>query len=102
MFVSQKESQYNQELQDILNKLTIASMDQRESEHEQRMKESLESLKRAFSGVHGRLIDLSEPIQNKYKIPMSIILGRNMDAIVVDRQKTAIECIQVIITLPIL
>jgi len=77
-------------------------MDQRESEHEQRIKESLECLKRAFSGVHGRLIDLFEPIQNKYKIPISIILGRNMDAIVVDQQKTAIECIQVTTMLLIL
>lgn len=72
-------------------------MDQRESEREQKMKECLESLKRVFSGVHGRLLDLFTPSQRKYAVPVSIILGRNMDAIIVDQQKTAIECIQVFI-----
>ena len=71
-------------------------MDQRESEREQKMKECLESLKRVFSGVHGRLLDLFTPSQRKYAVPVSIILGRNMDAIIVDQQKTAIECIQVL------
>jgi len=71
-------------------------MDQRESEREQKMKECIESLKRVFSGVHGRLLDLFTPSQRKYAIPVSIILGRNMDAIIVDHQKTAIECIQVL------
>nr|CAG8547000.1 14574_t:CDS:10 [Entrophospora candida] len=85
--ISQKESQYNQELQDILNKLTVASVDQRESEREQKMKESLESLKRVFSGVHGRLIDLFSPTQRKYIVPVSIILGRNMDAIIYMREQ---------------
>ena len=93
---SQQETKYNRELQETLNKLTVASVDQRESEREQKMKECLESLKRVFSGVHGRLLDLFTPSQRKYAVPVSIILGRNMDAIIVDQQKTAIECIQVL------
>ncbi|CAG8505933.1 15264_t:CDS:10 [Funneliformis mosseae] len=94
--INQLETQYNRELQETLNKLTVASVDQRESEREQKMKECLESLKRVFSGVHGRLLDLFTPSQRKYAVPVSIILGRNMDAIIVDQQKTAIECIQYI------
>ncbi|RIA97440.1 condensin complex subunit SMC1 [Glomus cerebriforme] len=94
--INQHETQYNRELQETLNKLTVASVDQRESEREQKMKECLESLKRVFSGVHGRLLDLFTPSQRKYAVPVSIILGRNMDAIIVDQQKTAIECIQYI------
>ncbi|CAI2190961.1 2319_t:CDS:10, partial [Funneliformis geosporum] len=94
--MNQQETQYNRELQETLNKLTVASVDQRESEREQKMKECLESLKRVFSGVHGRLLDLFTPSQRKYAVPVSIILGRNMDAIIVDQQKTAIECIQYI------
>ncbi|CAG8779525.1 4083_t:CDS:10, partial [Gigaspora margarita] len=92
--ISQQEIQLNRELQEILNQLTVASVDQRESEREQRMKECLESLKRVFSGVHGRLLDLFSPTQRKYAVPVSIILGRNLDAIIVDQQKIAIECIQ--------
>jgi structural maintenance of chromosome 1 len=45
-------------------------------------------------GVYGRLIDLCKPTQRKYETAISIILGRNLDSIVVDKEKTAIECIR--------
>ncbi|CAG8518942.1 15090_t:CDS:10 [Rhizophagus irregularis] len=84
------------ELEAAVAERNSINVDQRESEREQKMKECLESLKRVFSGVHGRLLDLFTPSQRKYAVPVSIILGRNMDAIIVDQQKTAIECIQYI------
>ena len=31
----------------------------------------------------------------KYETAVSVILGRNIDAVVVDEEKTAIECIEV-------
>jgi structural maintenance of chromosome 1 len=46
-------------------------------------------------GVRGRLIDLCEPTQRKYETAVSVILGRNIDALVVDLEKTAIDCIEV-------
>ncbi|CAG8540450.1 3651_t:CDS:10, partial [Acaulospora colombiana] len=92
--ISRQEIYLNRELQEVLNKITVANVDQNESEREQRMKECIESLKRVFSGVHGRLLDLFTPSQRKYAVPVSIILGRNLDAIIVEQQKTAIECIQ--------
>ncbi|RUS31129.1 LOW QUALITY PROTEIN: hypothetical protein BC938DRAFT_478410 [Jimgerdemannia flammicorona] len=58
------------------------------------MKENLDSLKRIFPGVHGRIIDLCTPTQRKYDSAIAIILGRNMDAVVVDKEQTAKECIQ--------
>ena len=48
----------------------------------------------SVSGVRGRIIDLCKPIQWKYET-VSVILGRNIDAIVVDEEKTAIDCIEV-------
>lgn len=44
--------------------------------------------------MYGRIIDLCKPINRKYETAISVILGRNMDAIVVSDQKTAIECIR--------
>lgn len=73
-----------------------ARVDQRESEREQKMKENLDSLKRIFPGVHGRISDLCKPTQRKYDAAVAVILGRNMDAVVVDKEQTAKECIQVI------
>ncbi|CAG8591189.1 9826_t:CDS:10 [Paraglomus occultum] len=92
--ITKRESELNTQLQVILNRLNDARVDQRESEREARMKESLNSLKRVFSGVYGRFIDLCQPTQRKYEVATSIILGRNMDAIIVATEKTAIECIQ--------
>jgi chromosome segregation ATPase len=46
-------------------------------------------------GVRGRLIDLCKPTQRKYETAISVILGRNIDAVVVDEERTAIDCIEV-------
>lgn len=48
-----------------------------------------------LKGVHGRLSELCRPTQRKYDVAVATTLGRNMDSIVVDDQKTAIECIHV-------
>jgi len=36
-----------------------------------------------------------EPQSRQYHVALSVVLGRNMDAIVVDNTKTAEECINV-------
>jgi structural maintenance of chromosome 1 len=46
-------------------------------------------------GVRGRVIDLCKPTQRKYETAVSVILGRNIDAVIVDEERTAIECIDV-------
>lgn len=75
------------------------------------MKETIANLQRIFpgnnpppylcfsndilpSGVRGRLVDLCKPTERKYETAVSVILGRNIDAIVVDEEKTAIDCIE--------
>ena len=80
---------------DVHQKLLQAGVDQRESEREVRLKETLTSLQRIFPGVRGRVIDLCKPTQRKYEMAVSVVLGRNLDAVVVDEEKTAIDCIEV-------
>ncbi|KAG0024998.1 Structural maintenance of chromosomes protein 1 [Podila clonocystis] len=94
--VEKTEIELNEKLSSTLNQLMEAKLDQRESEKEQKLKETLSSLKRVFPGVHGRVTDLCKPTQRKYDAAISVILGRHMDAIIVDRQKTAIDCIQLL------
>lgn len=71
-----------------------AKIDQNESEKETRFKECLQNLKQIYPGFHGRLADLCKPTQRKYDLAVSIVLGRNIDAVVVDNEKTAMDCIQ--------
>ena len=89
-----------------------AGFDQKETEREAKLKETMSNLQRIFPGpykvysrsrslcsrvpgVRGRLVDLCKPTQRKYEAAISVILGRNIDAVVVDEERTAIDCIEV-------
>lgn len=71
-------------------------VDSHENSRTQRKLELLENLKRLYPGVHGRLMDLCEPVQRRYHVAITKVMGRNMDAIVVDHEKTGRDCIQYI------
>jgi structural maintenance of chromosome 1 len=89
-----KETEINERLQDVYNQLLQAGVDKRENEREVKLKETLASLKRVFPGVHGRIVDLCRPTAQKYDRAVMTVLGRNIDAVVVDHEKTAIDCIE--------
>lgn len=57
--------------------------DKTESARATKLNECLENMKRLFPGVLGRLIDLCKPRHRKHNIAVTVILGKNMDAIVV-------------------
>lgn len=59
------------------------------------MKENLETLKRLYPSVLGRVVDLCKISQpNKYSVAVTVAMGSKMEAIVVQDEKTAMECIQ--------
>ena len=74
-------------------KLREASAHSRQSKHDAKMAESLEAMKRLFPGVHGKVVHLCAT-QAKYQLALTVAMGRYVDAIVVDTQATAIECIE--------
>ncbi|UZJ52181.1 hypothetical protein CBS101457_001501 [Exobasidium rhododendri] len=76
------------------DQLLEASTYKRETEQEVKRKETIQTLQRNYPGVLGRLGDLCRPTQRKYETAISTVLGRNADAIVVQTQKDATDCIQ--------
>eukprot|EP00898_Chlorokybus_atmophyticus_P006531 jgi/Chlat1/687/Chrsp104S01283 len=68
--------------------------DQRENDRENRAVEAIDSMKRLYPGVHGRLIDLCKPQHRRYNLAVAVVMGKNIDAVVVDDVKTGRECIQ--------
>ncbi|GLB42443.1 putative structural maintenance of chromosomes protein [Lyophyllum shimeji] len=92
--ISKLEREADEKLQVVYGQLLQAGVDRNESEREVRLKETLANLQRIFPGVRGRVVDLCKPIARKYETAMSVVLGRNIDAIVVDEEKTAIDCIE--------
>ncbi|KAL7424073.1 Structural maintenance of chromosomes protein 1 [Cryptotrichosporon argae] len=89
-----KETEINERLQTTYNQLLEAGVDKRQSEREARLKEALSTLKRVFPGVHGRIVDLCKPTASKYETAVMTVLARNVDAVVVDSEKVAIDCIE--------
>ncbi|SPO26433.1 probable SMC1 - chromosome segregation protein [Ustilago trichophora] len=92
--INQRETKLNDTLQLCYNKLLQAGNDLKEVEREAAMKETMAKLQRIFPGVRGRVVDLCKPVQRKYDTAISTVLGRNTDAIIVDQEKTAIDCIE--------
>lgn len=53
------------QLEEVQDELNEAKVDKHESARHQKKHEVLESMKRLFPGVYGRLIDLCEPVHKK-------------------------------------
>lgn len=83
-----------EQLEEVKSQIQDANADRTKTEREQRTTETLESLKAHFPGVVGRIVDLCKPTQKKYNLAITVSMGRNMDAVIVSEQKTAIECIE--------
>ena len=69
--------------------------DRYENERDARLSQAVETLKRLFQGVHGRMTDLCRPTQKKYNLAVTVAMGRFMDAVVVEDENTGKECIKV-------
>ena len=83
-----------EKLQEVLNKLIEADDGRKQNEKELRIRDTVATLKRTYPGVKGRLSELCKPKQKKYADAVSTVLGRHFDAVVVDNEKTAKDCIQ--------
>jgi structural maintenance of chromosome 1 len=85
-------------------KLQSARYDASESDRVVKFNECLSALKRMYPGVYGRLVDLCTPVMKKYEDALGVVLGKNLDAIVVDtfsigKQCLEVSCIHVLTTL---
>lgn len=90
----QQAVQVEAELRKVREELGDVKEQRRAGRAEQSMNDCLDTLKRLFPGVRGRLVDLCRPSSNKYKMAATVAAGRWMDAIVVDTQATGFDCIQ--------
>ncbi|XP_076287137.1 structural maintenance of chromosomes protein 1A-like isoform X3 [Lasioglossum baleicum] len=82
------------ELESISEQLGDARVDKHEMSRTKRKTEVVEHFKLLFPGVYDRMYNMCEPIHKKYNVAITKVLGRYMEAIVVDTEKTARHCIQ--------
>ncbi|ETO34086.1 condensin complex component SMC1 [Reticulomyxa filosa] len=69
-------------------------IDPKKKKNQQDQRELLSNMQQMFSGVYGCLADLAPPTSRKYNIAISIALGVNYDAVVVDSKDTCMQCIE--------
>ena len=81
-------------MQEVLTKLVEAEDGRKQNEKEVRLRATVADIKRMFPGVRGRVSELCKPVEKRYATAVSTILGRNFDAVIVENEKTAIDCIQ--------
>eukprot|EP00048_Salpingoeca_helianthica_P017482 m.237445 g.237445 ORF g.237445 m.237445 type:complete len:1238 (+) comp21141_c0_seq1:100-3813(+) len=91
---STKHKELTDRIETITASLSQAKADRHENTRARKFNEALESMKRLYPGVHGRLIDLCKPVNKRYHVALAVIMGKNMDAIVVDAEKVGVDCIQ--------
>ncbi|XP_026271914.1 structural maintenance of chromosomes protein 1A [Frankliniella occidentalis] len=82
------------ELEQITEQLGDARVDKHEDSRRKKKQEIVENFKRLFPGVFDRMINMCEPIHKKFNMAITKVLGKYMEAIVVDTEKTARQCIQ--------
>ncbi|EPS38697.1 hypothetical protein H072_7507 [Dactylellina haptotyla CBS 200.50] len=82
------------QLQEALIKLHELDDGRKQNEREIKMRDTLAALKRISPGVKGRISELCRPKLKKFSDAVSTALGRHFDAIAVDNEKTAHECLR--------
>ena len=92
---SLKKETLTTKLESIEKQLKDLKADRRESERDTKFAETLANLKKLFPGVHGRMSELCKPREKKYYPAVSIVMAANFDAVVVDDEKVAKDCIEV-------
>ncbi|KNA06759.1 hypothetical protein SOVF_178070 [Spinacia oleracea] len=81
-------------LGEVENQLRELKADRHENERDVRLSQTVDTLKRLFSGVHGRMTELCRPTQKKYNLAVTVAMGKFMDAVVVQDEHTGKECIK--------
>ncbi|OVA02394.1 RecF/RecN/SMC [Macleaya cordata] len=81
-------------ISELENQLRELKADRHENERDARLSQAVETLKRLFPGVRGRITDLCRPTQKKYNLAVTVAMGRFMDAVVVEDEHTGKECIK--------
>ena len=92
--LAQLRTEKDEKLQEVLIKLVEAEDGRKQNEKDIRLKTTIADMKRIFPGVKGRVCELCKPVEKRYQTAVSTVLGRNFDAVIVENERTAIECIQ--------
>ncbi|XP_068633739.1 structural maintenance of chromosomes protein 1A [Battus philenor] len=84
------------QLEEVATQLGDARVDKHEEARRRKKQEIVENFQREIPGVYDRMINMCQPTHKRYNVAITKVLGKYMEAIVVDTEKTARRCIQVL------
>merc|ERR1712117_302452 len=90
----EKIQELQNDLEEVIRELGDARLDKHEENRRKKKQEIVDNFKRLYKSVYDRMINLCQPIHKKYNVAITKLLGRYMEAIVVDTEETARQCIQ--------
>ncbi len=73
-----------------------AKIDKHEDARRKKKEEVVELFKREIPGVYDRMINMCQPTNKHHNVAVTKVLGKYMEAIIVDIEKTARKCIQML------
>lgn len=89
-----RQEEIGKELERVQSELANYSALKQKSDSEKRAENAIDDMKRLILGVRGRVSDLVEPTNKKFGLAVSIALGKYNDAIVVNTESAAVECVR--------
>ncbi|XP_065335531.1 structural maintenance of chromosomes protein 1A-like isoform X2 [Cloeon dipterum] len=89
-----KVTDLQRDLENVAEQLDEAHVDKHEEARRKKKQEIVENFKRLYPGVFDRMINMCQPIHKRYNMCVTKVLGKFMEAIVVDTENTARQCIQ--------
>ncbi|EGD76402.1 hypothetical protein PTSG_07521 [Salpingoeca rosetta] len=92
--MTQQKGELSSKIETVKASLREANAYRKESARNRRLNDAIATMKQLFPGVHGKMIDLCEPRHSRYKVAVTVIMGSNMDAVVVDSSDVAMECLK--------
>lgn len=91
----EKIAEKQRELENVRDQLGDAKSDKHEDARRKKKQEVVELFKKQVPGVYDRMINMCQPTHKRYNVAVTKVLGKFMEAIIVDTEKTARHCIQV-------
>lgn len=89
-------AELQKELENVRDQLGDAKGDKHEDARRKKKQEVVELFKREVPGVYDRMINMCQPTHKRYNVAVTKVLGKYMEAIIVDTEKTARRCIQIL------
>lgn len=89
-------AELQKKLDDVRDQLGDAKGDKHEDARRKKKQEVVELFKREVPGVYDRMINMCQPTHKRYNVAVTKVLGKYMEAIIVDTERTARRCIQIL------